>query len=65
MVVIIAEMIGASTGIGWYLMYTRGWGEYRKVIAGMLWSGILGLAGYEAVKLLENRMLRWRTGILR
>ncbi len=65
MVVIIAEMIGASTGIGWYLMYTRGWGEYRKVIAGMLWSGLIGLAGYEAVKLLENHMLRWRTGILR
>lgn len=65
MVVIIAEMIGASTGIGWYLMYTRGWGEYRKVIAGMLWSGLIGLAGYEAVKILENHILRWRTGILR
>ena len=65
MVVIIAEMIGASTGIGWYLMYTRGWGEYRKVIAGMLWSGVIGLAGYEAVKMIENRVLQWRAGIVR
>ncbi len=65
MLVIIAEMIGASTGIGWYLMYTRGWGEYRKVIAGMLWSGIIGLAGYEAIRAVESRLLRWRVGIVR
>ena len=31
----------------------------------MLWSGLVGLAGYGAVKLLENHMLRWCTGILR
>lgn len=65
MVVIIAEMIGASVGIGWYLMYTRGWGEYRKVIAGMLWSGLIGLAGYEMIRMVESRLLRWRVGILR
>jgi NitT/TauT family transport system permease protein len=65
MLVIIAEMIGASKGIGWYLMYTRGWGEYRKVIAGMLWSGIIGLAGYELVRMVESRLLRWRVGIVR
>jgi NitT/TauT family transport system permease protein len=65
MIVIIAEMIGADKGLGWYLMYTRGWGEYRKVIAGMLWSGIIGLAGYELIKVVESRVLRWRIGIVR
>ena len=65
MLVIIAEMIGSSEGIGWYLMYTRGWGEYRKVIAGMLWSGIIGLAGFELIRMVESRVLRWRVGIVR
>lgn len=65
MIVIIAEMIGADKGLGWYLMYTRGWGEYRKVIAGMLWSGLIGLAGYELIRMAEARVLRWRVGILR
>lgn len=65
MLLIIAEMIGASVGIGWYLMFTRGWGEYDKVIAAMVWAGGLGLAGFEAIKLVERRMLRWRVGIVR
>lgn len=63
--VIIAEMIGASTGLGWYLMYTRGWGEYHKVIAGMVWSGVIGLIGFEVLKRLDGRYLGWREGILR
>jgi len=65
MLLIIAEMIGASSGIGWYLTFVRGWGEYNKVIAAMLWSGLLGLAGFEAIRRVEGRLLRWRVGLLR
>lgn len=65
MLLIIAEMIGAKSGIGWYLMFTRGWGEYSKVIAAMLWSGLLGLAGFEAIRRVEGRLLRWRVALLR
>jgi NitT/TauT family transport system permease protein len=62
-VVIVAEMIAVSNGLGFRIMEAREYFWSDKIIAGMITIGLLGLAIDVAMSRLNNYMLRWHRGL--
>ncbi|MGO2749822.1 MAG: ABC transporter permease [Pseudoclavibacter sp.] len=61
----VAENFGVQSGIGWYINWQKGWGDYTSVYAGILvlvalCSGLLALLG-----VVRARLLRWQKGLTR
>lgn len=55
-----AEMIGATSGIGWYVKYYSDFGDYGKVIVGILFIGLVVTAVMAVFDLIHKRLLRWQ-----
>lgn len=55
-----AEMIGATSGLGWYVKYFSDFADYPRVIVGIIYAGIVVTAIMYAFDKLERRLLRWR-----
>jgi ABC-type nitrate/sulfonate/bicarbonate transport system permease component len=64
MVVVAAEMIAASSGLGYMIMDGRFTLQTDVVIVGMLSIGFLGLAMDLLFRRLESVVLRWRRGLV-
>ncbi|RFB67228.1 MULTISPECIES: ABC transporter permease [unclassified Herbaspirillum] len=62
-VVIVAEMIAVSNGLGFRIMEAREYFWSDKIIAGMITIGLLGLAIDLGMSRLNNYMLRWHRGL--
>ncbi len=58
--VIAAEMIAASAGIGYMIMYARELSQTDTVLVGMLAIGLTGSAIEFLVRLVERRLLHWK-----
>ncbi|NYF13168.1 NitT/TauT family transport system permease protein [Pseudoclavibacter sp. JAI123] len=61
----VAENFGVQSGIGWYINWQKGWGDYTSVYAGILvlvalCSGLLAFLG-----VVRARLLRWQKGLTR
>lgn len=55
-----AEMIGATSGMGWYVKYFSDFANYPKVIVGIVFMGIVASCVQLAFERLEKYLLRWR-----
>jgi len=55
-----AEMIGATSGIGWYVKYYSDFGDYGKVIVGILFIGIVVTVAMAVFDFIHKRLLRWQ-----
>jgi len=62
-VVIVAEMIAVSNGLGFRILEAREYFWSDKIIAGMLTIGLWGLAIDVGVSRLNNYLLRWHRGL--
>jgi NitT/TauT family transport system permease protein len=62
-VVIVAEMIAVTDGLGYRILEAREYFWSDKIIAGMLTIGLVGLAIDIAVTRLNNHLLRWHRGM--
>lgn len=62
-VVIVAEMIAVSNGLGYRILEAREYLWSDKIIAGMITIGLLGLAIDIAVSRLNDHLLRWHRGL--
>lgn len=62
-VVIVAEMIAVSNGLGFRILEAREYFWSDKIIAGMLTIGFCGLAIDAGVSRLNNHLLRWHRGL--
>ena len=62
-VVIVAEMIAVSNGLGFRIMEAREYFWSDKIIAGMITIGLLGLAIDLAMSRLNSHLLRWHRGL--
>jgi NitT/TauT family transport system permease protein len=60
LLVVSAEMIGAETGIGAFVLQAGNLMQTDQLLAGVLILSLLGLAVGRAISLLERRLLRWR-----
>jgi NitT/TauT family transport system permease protein len=62
---VIAEMLGVKAGIGWYINWTQGWGEYGKVwgallVLALVFSGLISL-----LFKIKDRVLVWQKGLIK
>lgn len=56
-----AEMIGSSAGIGFYVKQATDYGNYTKVITGIIFIGIIVTVIMTLFNKLEKHLLRWRS----
>jgi NitT/TauT family transport system permease protein len=55
-----AEMIGATSGMGWYVKYFSDFADYPRVIVGIVFIGIVVSGITHFFEKLEKYLLRWR-----
>lgn len=60
MVLTAAEMIGATSGLGYFVRYYADFADYTRVIAGIIIIGLVVSALNWGVSRLERRVVRWR-----
>ncbi len=56
-----AELIGANSGIGWYVKNFADFADYQRVIVGIIFISIVVTAITWGTERLERRLLRWRS----
>lgn len=64
-VLVVAEMLGVKSGIGWYLQWAQGWAAYGNMYAALL---VMALVCSGLVTLLfrvRDRLLAWQKGMLK
>jgi len=57
---VVAELIGSSAGLGWYIEYSAGRLDTTGVFAGLVSLTFIAVAGNLAVGALERRFSSWR-----
>ncbi|MBM7866096.1 ABC transporter permease subunit [Heliobacterium gestii] len=55
-----AEMIGATSGLGWYVKYFSDFADYSRVVAGIVVIGCVVLLLMTLFRRLSDHLLRWR-----
>lgn len=55
-----AEMIGATSGLGWYVKYFSDFADYPRVIVGIIFIGFVVTILTFALDKLEKWLLRWK-----
>jgi NitT/TauT family transport system permease protein len=56
----VAEMIAATSGLGWYIEYQHQYANYDKVIAGMMLMGACVVVVMWFFDRIQNYFLRWQ-----
>ncbi|RHW36785.1 ABC transporter permease [Lysinibacillus yapensis] len=57
---VVAELMGSSSGVGYMIMDARQFSQTEKVFVGIIIFGIVGKLTDSFVKILEKRLLKWR-----
>lgn len=60
LVLVVAEMMGTSAGVGYMIQDARAYSQTDKVFVGISIFAIVGKLSDSAIRLLEARWLRWR-----
>lgn len=55
-----AELIGATSGIGWYVKNFSDFADYQRVIVGIIFIGFVVTGITFITERIERRLLRWR-----
>ncbi len=55
-----AEMIGGGSGIGFYIQYYANFGNFTRIMVGIIFLGIVVTAITAIVLKIENRLLKWK-----
>jgi NitT/TauT family transport system permease protein len=53
-------MIGATSGLGWYVKYFSDFADYPRVIVGIIFIGIVVTGITFVFDRIESYLLRWR-----
>lgn len=61
--VIVAELVGSQSGLGYMIQLNRLLLHTDKVVAGMIIIGICGYLMNKAMEILERRLLPWRLAV--
>lgn len=64
MSVVAAEMIAATSGLGYLIMTARWIFATDTVLAGMLMIGLIGFGGDLLLRVVERHFMRWRAGLV-
>jgi NitT/TauT family transport system permease protein len=56
----VAEMIGSTSGLGWYIEYHHQFANYDKVIAGMIFIALVVIGVMQIFDRVQKYCLRWK-----
>lgn len=60
LVLTAAEMIGATSGLGWYVKYNADFANFTKVIAGIFVIGVVVTVLNALISLVKKLLIKWR-----
>jgi NitT/TauT family transport system permease protein len=56
----VAEMLGVESGLGWYINWQRGWAEFAKMYAAVIIICLTFTAVNLVLTIIKKRVLRWQ-----
>ncbi|HML45891.1 MAG TPA: ABC transporter permease subunit [Clostridia bacterium] len=59
----VAEMLGVESGLGWYINWQRGWAEFAKMYAAVIIICLTFTAVNIVLTQVKKRVLRWQEGM--
>lgn len=62
---IVAEMLGVKAGLGWYIQWAQGWGEYYKVYAGLIIMAAICSFLMSLLFIIRDHLLVWQRGLIK
>ncbi len=62
---VVAEMLGVKAGLGWYIEWAQGWGEYYKVYAALAISAVLFSSVISLLFTVRDKALVWQRGLVK
>ncbi|AZF05945.1 ABC transporter permease [Pseudomonas sp. R5-89-07] len=62
---VVAEMMGVKSGIGWYLQWAQGWAAYANMYAALLIMALACSGLISALFLVRDRLLAWQKGAMK
>jgi NitT/TauT family transport system permease protein len=64
-VLVVAEMLGVKSGLGWYLQWAQGWAAYANMYAALLIMALICSGLMTLLFRLRDRLLSWQKGLVR
>jgi NitT/TauT family transport system permease protein len=64
-VLVVAEMLGVKSGLGWYLQWAQGWAAYANMYTALFIMAIVCSALITLLFRLRDRFLSWQKGLVR
>ena len=61
----IAEMLGVKSGLGWYMTWQTGWASYDKMFAALIVICIIFTIVTKAIEAIKRYLLRWQIGVVK
>ena len=63
-VLVVAEMMGVKSGLGWYLQWAQGWAAYANMYAALLVMALMCTGLITVLFRLRDRFLAWQKGLV-
>jgi len=62
---VVAEMLGVKSGLGWYLTWAQGWASYPNMYGALLLMALLFSGIITLLFLVRDRVLSWQKGTVK
>jgi NitT/TauT family transport system permease protein len=63
-VLVVAEMMGVKSGLGWYLQWAQGWAAYGNLYAALLVMALMCTGLITLLFKVRDRLLAWQKGLV-
>ncbi|SJZ93274.1 NitT/TauT family transport system permease protein [Enhydrobacter aerosaccus] len=63
-VLVVAEMLGVKSGLGWYLQWAQGWAAYANMYGALLVMALMCSALITVLFRVRDRLLSWQKGLV-
>ena len=63
-VLVVAEMLGVKSGLGWYLQWSQGWAAYANMYADLFIMALMCSTMITLLFRLRDHMLAWQKGMV-
>jgi NitT/TauT family transport system permease protein len=64
-VLVVAEMLGVKSGLGWYLQWAQGWAAYANMYAALLVMALMCTTLVTLLFRVRDRTLAWQKGLVK
>lgn len=59
---LVAEMLGVESGLGWYITWQKSWAEFAKMYAAIVIICLTFIAVYQLLNKIKRSVLKWQEG---